>query len=90
MHIWRKLEFRGRDRHGNPFVDFGLVEVEHGRFALTSHVLRQPLWVESAAAILPQFKRYFEAQGFARLRYKVLWDEAGPLDTPFEEGWQDL
>jgi hypothetical protein len=89
MRIWRKLEFRGRDPLGNPFVDFGFVEAEGRRFALTSHLLREPLWVESEEAILPRFKQYFEAQGFTDLRCKVLWDD-GPVDSPFAAGWASL
>jgi hypothetical protein len=90
MKIWRKLEFRGRDPQGNPFVDFGFVEVEGSRFALTSHLLREPLRVERAEAVLPQFRQAYEARGFTHLRYKVLWDERGPVDTPFQEGWEQL
>jgi hypothetical protein len=88
MQIWRKFEFRGRDPHDNPFVDFGFVEVDEMRFGLTSHMLRQPLWVGSVHEVLPSFKRYYEARGFTNLRYKVLWDETGPVDTPFEAGWE--
>jgi hypothetical protein len=88
MQIWRKFEFRGRDPRGNPFVDFGFVEVDEMRFGLTSHMLRRPLWVGSVDEVLPSFKRYYEARGFTNLRYKVLWDETGPVDTPFEAGWE--
>ncbi len=90
MKIWRKVEFRGRDALGNPFVDFGFIETDGPRFALTSHLLREPLWVGGEEEILPQFKRYFEMQGFADLRYKVLWDDNGPVDSRFEEGWARL
>jgi hypothetical protein len=90
MTIWRKFEFRGRDANDNPFVDFGFAEVEAGRLALSSHMLRQHFWVEGEAEVLPRFKQYYEARGFTSLRYKVLWDENGPVDTPFEEGWQHL
>jgi hypothetical protein len=90
MPIWRKYEFRGRDPNDNPFVDFGFAEIEFGRLALSSHMLREPLWVEDEADVLPCFQRYYEARGFTRLRYKVLWDGNGPVDTPFEEGWQPL
>jgi len=90
MKIWGKFEFRGRDPHDNPVVDFGFVEVDGGRFGLTSHMLRQPSWVGSADEVLPSFKRYYQARGFTNLRYKVLWDESGPVDTPFEEGWKSL
>ena len=90
MHLWRTFEFRGRDLNGNPFVDFGFVEVEEQRLALTSHMLQQPLWVDSAPHVLPTFKRYYEAQGFSKLRYKVLWQEGGPVDVPFAESWEDL
>ena len=90
MNIWRKFEFRGRDANGNPCVDFGFVEVEGGRLALTSHMLREPLWVDGEDRVLATFKRYYEGQGFSHLRYKVLWQDGGPVDTPFEEGWQDI
>jgi hypothetical protein len=90
MPLWRTFEFRGRDRNRNPFVDFGFVEVEEQRLALTSHLLQQPLWVDAAPAVLPAFKRYYEARGVSNLRYKVLWQEGGPVDTPFAEGWEDL
>ena len=72
MKVWRKFEFRGRDPNANPFVDFGFVEAEGTRFALTSHMLREPLWVGGANEVLPSFKRYYEASGFTSLRYKVL------------------
>ena len=90
MQIWRKLEFRGRDANRNPFVDFAFIEVEGERWGLTSHMLREPLWVDSKDRIMPTFKRYYEGQGVSNLRYKVLWQEGGPVDTPFEEGWQDI
>ena len=90
MTIWRTFEFRGRDANGNAFVDFGFVRLDGGRFGLSSHLLREPLWVEAAAHIIPTFKDYFEGQGFAKLRYKTLWEEGGPVDTPFEVGWQDM
>jgi hypothetical protein len=90
MDLWRTFEFRGRDPNGNPFVDFGFVEVGEQGLALTSHMLRHPLWVDSAPDVLPTFKRYFEARGFSTLRYKVLWQDGGPGDVPFAEGWADL
>jgi hypothetical protein len=90
MQTWRKLEFRGRDPQGNPFVDFGFIAEDGGRFALTSHMLRTPLWAEDASQVLPCFKHYYAERGFSQLRYKVLWDEHGPVDTAFEEGWSDL
>jgi hypothetical protein len=90
MNLWRTFEFRGRDPNDNPFVDFGFVEVEGGRVALSSHMLREPLWIEDQDQILPRFKQYFEAQGFTQLRYKILWDDNGPVDTPFEVGWASL
>jgi hypothetical protein len=90
MDIWRKFEFRGRDPNHNPFVDFGFVKVGEARLALSSHMLREPLWVESELLVIPTFKRYYEAQGFSNLRYKVLWTEGGPVDVPFDEGWQDM
>jgi hypothetical protein len=90
MNMWRKLEFRGRDPNRNPFVDFGFVEVREARLALSSHMLHQPLWVDSVAQVIPTFKRYYEAQGFSNLRYKVLWKEDGPIDVPFDEGWQEM
>ncbi len=90
MKIWRKFEFRGRDANHNPFVDFGFVDVDGDRLALTSHMLREPLWVDHEAVVLSRFKQYYEARGFTHLRYKVLWDENGPVDTPFEEGWANL
>jgi hypothetical protein len=90
MNIWRKFEFRGRDPQSNPFVDFGFVELEGSQFALTSHMLREPLRVDAEAGVLPAFQRYYESQGFTRLRHKVLWDGNGPVDAPFEEGWGDL
>ncbi|HSF30157.1 MAG TPA: hypothetical protein VLK82_06755 [Candidatus Tectomicrobia bacterium] len=90
MAIWRTFEFRGRDPNDNPFVDFGFAEVDAGRLALSSHMLRTPLWVEDEADVLRRFKEYYERCGFTRLRYKVLWQENGPVDTPFKEGWQHL
>ena len=39
MNLWRTFEFRGRDPNDNPFVDFGFVEVEEERLALSSHML---------------------------------------------------
>jgi len=90
MQIWRKFEFRGRDPNHNPFVDFGFVEVAGARFALTSHMLHEPLWVEGETSVLRTFKAYYAGKGFSNLRYKVLWDEGGPVDTPFEEGWNSL
>ena len=56
MKIWQKFEFRERDPNDNPFVDFGFVEVEGSRFALTSHMLREPLWAEDEDMVLPAFK----------------------------------
>ena len=90
MHIWRRFEFRGRDPNRNPFVDFGFVEAKNERLALSSHMLRDPLWVDSEALVIPTFKRYYEAKGFSNLRYKVLWNEGRPVDVPFDEGWQDM
>jgi hypothetical protein len=90
MNIWRKFEFRGRDANGNPFVDFGFVDVAGERLALSSHMLREPLWVDGEDRVIAAFKGYYEGQGFSNLRYKVLWREGGPVDTPFAEGWQDI
>jgi hypothetical protein len=90
MNPWRTFEFRGRDPNDNPFVDFGFVEVKGERLALSSHMLREPLWVDSEQRVMPTFKRYYEAQGFSKLRYKVLWREGAPVDAPFDEGWEDL
>jgi len=90
MPLWRTFEFRGRDPHNNPFVDFGFVAVEGARLALSSHLLREPLLVDSESQVMSTFKRYYEAQGFSKLRYKVLWREGAPVDAPFEEGWEDL
>jgi hypothetical protein len=90
MTVWRKFEFRGRDPNDNPFVDFGFAEVESGRLALSSHMLREPLWVEDEAEVLPSFKRYYEARGYTQLRYKLLWYDNSPVETPFEVGWQRL
>jgi len=83
MHLWRTFEFRGRDLNGNPFVDFGFVEVKEQRLALTSHMLHQPLWVDGTPDVVPTFKRYYEAQGVSKLRCKVLWQEGGTVDVPF-------
>jgi TonB family protein len=90
LNLWRAYEFRGLDPNHNPFVDFGFVEKEGARLALSSHMLHQPLWVDSAPHVVPTFKRYYEAQGFSNLRYKVLWQEEGPVDTPFNEGWEPM
>lgn len=90
MKIWRKFEFRGRDPNDNAFLDFGFVETDGTRYALASHMLREPLWINSQPRVLPTFKAYFEDRGFTHLRYKVLWDDDGPVDTPFEEGWERL
>jgi hypothetical protein len=90
LNLWRAYEFRGLDPNHNPFVDFGFVEKEGARLALSSHMLHQPLWVDSAPHVVPTFKRYYEAQGFSNLRYKVLWQEGGPVDTPFNEGWEPM
>jgi hypothetical protein len=90
MPLWRTFEFRGRDPNNNPFVDFGFVEVEGARLALSSHMLQEPLIVDSESQVASTFKRYYEAQGFSNLRYKVLWREGAPVDAPFEEGWEDL
>jgi hypothetical protein len=90
MNIWRRFEFRGRDPNHNPFVDFGFVEVKNERLVLSSHMLREPLWVDSETFVIPTFKHYYEAKGFSNLRYKVLWKEGRPVDAPFDEGWQDM
>jgi hypothetical protein len=90
MNIWRKFEFRGRDINENPFVDFGFVVIGAGRWGLTSHMLREALWVDAEDDVIPAFKRYYEGQGFSKLRCKVLWDNGGPLDTPSEVGWQNM
>jgi hypothetical protein len=90
MNIWCKFEFRGRDPNDNPFVDFGFVEVEEGCLALSSHMLRKPLRVDSKDHVIPTFKRYYEGQGFSKLRYKVLWKEGGPVDVPADEGWEEM
>jgi hypothetical protein len=90
MNIWRKFEFRGRDPHQNPFVDFGFVVVDEGRLLLSSHMLRQPLRVDCQERVIPAFKRYYAAQGFSQLRYKVLWNEGGPVDTPSAQGWEEM
>ena len=90
MSIWRKYEFRGRDANDNPFVDFGFVVSADERLSLTSHLLRDPLWVEAVEQVIPTFKGYFEGRGFAKLRYKVLWEHGGPVDTPSDVGWRDM
>lgn len=90
MNVWRTYEVRGRDPNDNPFVDFGFVEVKEERLALSSHMLRQPLWVDSASQVVPTYKFYYEAQGFSKLRYKILWQEGGPVDTPVDEGWEEM
>jgi len=90
MDLWRKFEFRGRDPQHNPFVDFAFVEIKGSQFGLTSHMLREPVWVEGEERVLPTLKQYYEGKGFSNLRYKVLWREDGPLDTPFEEGWEHV
>jgi len=90
MNIWRKFEFRGCDPNHNPFVDFGFVEVREERLALSSHMLREPLWVDSELYVISTFKRYYAEKGFSSLRYKVLWKEGGPVDVPFDEGWQEM
>jgi hypothetical protein len=48
MNLWRTYEFRGLVPNPNPFVDFGLVEEERTRLALSSQMLHQPLWVDGA------------------------------------------
>ncbi len=90
MAIWRKFEFRGRDLHQNPFVDFGFVMVEAGYFLLSSHLLREPRRVDGQEQVIPAFKRYYEERGFSQLRYKILWTEEGPVDTPSAQGWEDM
>lgn len=90
MKIWRKLEFRGRDVNGNPCVDFGFVEVDGEQLILTSHLLREPLRVEGEECVMSAFKHFYAGRGFSHLRYKVLWEDGSPLDTPFHEGWQDI
>jgi hypothetical protein len=90
MDLWRTFEFRGHDLHDNPFVDFGFAEKIGGRLALSSHLLRQPLWVDSEHLVLPCFKHYYEAQGVSQLRSKVLWKSGRPVDSAFEEGWQAM
>jgi hypothetical protein len=89
MTIWRKLEFRGRDVNGNPFVDFGFVEAAGGQLILTSHLLREPLRVDGEDCVVPAFKHFYAEQGCSNLRYKVLWEHGSPIDTPFDEGWLD-
>jgi hypothetical protein len=89
MKIWRKLEFRGRDVNCNPFVDFGFVEVAGEQLLLTSHLLREPLRVDGEERVIPAFKRFYAGRGFSNLRYKVLWENGGPVDTPFHEGWRE-
>jgi hypothetical protein len=90
MNIWRKFEFRGRDPNHNLFVDFGFVEVGADRLTLSSHMLHEPLCADSEGQVIPTFKRYYEAKGFSNLRYKVLWRDGGPVDVPFDEGWQEM
>jgi hypothetical protein len=90
MYIWRKLEFRGRDPQDNPCVDFGFIALDGDHFVLTSHLIRDPLWVNSAEAVLAEFQRVYQARGFTHLRYKILWAEGQPVDTAFEEGWVSL
>jgi hypothetical protein len=90
MNIWRTFEFRGRDPSDNPFVDFGFVEVKDGQLGVSSHMLRQQTWVDCEQRIIPTFRRYYEARGFSQLRYKVLWTAGGPVDTPVDEGWEDM
>jgi hypothetical protein len=89
MKIWRKLEFRGRDANGNPFVDFGFIEVAGEQLILTSHLLREPLRVNGEECVIPAFKHFYAGWGVSNLRYKVLWEKGGPVDTPFHEGWLD-
>jgi hypothetical protein len=48
MGLWRTFECRGRDPNDNPFGDFGFAEVAGEHLALSRHVLREPLWVDSA------------------------------------------
>lgn len=90
MNLWRTIEFRGRDQYDNPFVDFGFVELEGERLVLSSHMLREPLRVDSEPQAMATFKRYYEAQGVSKLRYKILWQAGVPVDTPFDEGWEDM
>jgi hypothetical protein len=90
LHPWRTYEFRGRDCHENPFVDFGFVEVKGADLGLSSHMLQETLWVDSASCVIPTFKRYYEAQGISKLRYKVLWQDGRPVDLPFAEGWEEM
>lgn len=90
MNIWLKLEFRGRDPYHNPFVDFGFVEVKDGQLVVSSHLLRQPLWVDCEKRIIPTFRHYYEARGFSQLRYKVLWTAGAPVDTAVDEGWKEM
>ena len=90
MVLWRTFEFRGRDPNDNPFVDFGFVEAGEKGLALSSHLLREPLRVANAPQVIPAFKGYYEAQGFSKLRYKVLWEDGEPVDTPFDAGWEDM
>jgi hypothetical protein len=90
MNLRRTIEFRGRDPYDNPFVDFGFVERQGEQLALSSHMLREPLRVDSEPQVMAAFKRYYEAQGFSKLRYKMLWQEGVPVDTPFDEGWEDM
>jgi hypothetical protein len=53
-------------------------------------MLREPLWVDSVPQVMPTFKRYYEAHGCSKLRYKVLWQDGGPVDAPFDQGWEDI
>jgi hypothetical protein len=77
MHLWRTYEFPGLGPTHDPFVDFGSVEEEGTRLALSNHVLRHPLRVDGAPQVMPTFKRYDEAQGISKRRYKVLWHGGG-------------
>jgi hypothetical protein len=86
MHLGRTCEFRGLEPNPNPFVGFGLVEAEGTRLALSSHMLRQPLWVDGAPQAVPTLKPYYEAQGFSKRRYKVFWHEGGPMTPPLMRG----
>ena len=90
MNLWRTIEFRGSDPYDNPFVDFGFVKLEGERLALSSHMLREPLWVDGEQQVMATFKCYYQAQGCSKLRYKILWQEGVPIDTPFAEGWEDM
>jgi hypothetical protein len=85
MNLWRTFEFRGRDPNDNPFVDFGFVEVKEDRLALTSHMLRKPLWVDSTPQVMPTFKRYYGARLLEAAIQGPLagW---GPVDAPLMRG----